>query len=64
MPIYAKSQPYRVYTFEEAWLLKGKIVKCDESGCDGKLCNSMHNKSHTYDELECLVETKEKMFNA
>jgi hypothetical protein len=43
----------RKYTSDEAEQLKGKMVVCDESSCDGKPCGGYHNKPHIYIDEEC-----------
>lgn len=43
----------RIYTVEEGRSLVGKMVCCDEKGCDGKMCGG-HNKPHQYDDEECF----------
>lgn len=43
----------RMYSCEEAESLIGRMVVCDESGCDGALCKG-HNIPHIYDDIECF----------
>lgn len=43
----------RMYSSEEAKKLRGKLVICDERGCDGKGCHGSQNIPHPYDDHEC-----------
>lgn len=44
----------RMYSFEDAEKLRGKLVICDERSCDGKGCSGLHHAAHIYDDEECF----------
>lgn len=50
-------RPSRFYTSKDGEDLKDKTVQCDEQ-CDGKPCGGLHNKPHTYLDIECFCECR------
>jgi hypothetical protein len=49
-------QDQRFYTEEDGERLRGKIVQCDEKGCNGTPCVHYHDHPHKYMDEECFCE--------